>query len=153
MAGDEKKSSDCNCQNLRRAAMVITKLYDDRLAASGLTACQYSLLKALESSSPCSVSALARQIRLDRTTLVRNLKPLEAAGYIADQSTPGERDHKLVLTGRGMDKCKETGSMWKEAQDAVARRLGPENLATLTALLLSIEQMEPRRAGNLMQEE
>lgn len=72
-----KKSSVCNCLNLRRASLSITEIYDHYLAPSQLSVSQFSIPKHVREMAPVSVSELAAEIRLDRTTLVRNLKPLE----------------------------------------------------------------------------
>jgi DNA-binding MarR family transcriptional regulator len=142
MKNSEKQPSMCNCLNLRRASAAITRLYDEKLAPSGLSISQYSLLKHIQFLSPVSVSDLAVIIRLDRTTLVRNLKPLEAASYIADVSKKGARNRQLQLTEKGAEKCSEADRLWVDAQNLIERNMGKENVEKLTSLLLAIEKLE-----------
>ena len=142
MRNSDKQPSMCNCLNLRRASAAITKIYDEKLAPSGLSISQYSLLKHIQFLSPVSVSVLANIIRLDRTTLVRNLKPLEAASYIVDASSKGARNRKLQLTGEGAEKCDEADRLWTDAQNFMDRNLGKENIEKLTSLLSMIEKLE-----------
>ena len=137
----EKSSSPCNCLNLRRAALSMTKLYDDYLVPSGLTVSQFSLLKYVKFLGPLSVSELADKIRLDRTTLVRNLLPLEDAGFIVDVSAPGTRGRALELTKRGVEKYEEAEKLWNNAQDYVGQALGKDDLEQLTSLLTRVENL------------
>jgi hypothetical protein len=69
----KKQPTACNCINLRRASQAITEFYDEILASSGLKISQYLLLRNIKRLGPVSVSSLALEIRLDRTTIVRNL--------------------------------------------------------------------------------
>lgn len=138
----DKNPSICNCLNLRRASAAITKIYDDKLGPSGLTVSQYSLLRHLFYFSPISVSDLAIKIRLDRTTLVRNLKPLESASFLVDVSQEGTRNRQLQLTEKGIEKYKEADVLWNAAQNFIEQKLGIENLEKLTSLLSAIEKLE-----------
>lgn len=142
MKNNEKNPSICNCLNLRRASTAITKIYDEKLGPCGLTVSQYSLLKHLMYLGPVSVSDLAIKIRLDRTTLVRNLKPLEAAAFVIDISQNGSRNRQLQLTEKGIAKYREAEHLWNDAQNFIEQKLGKENLEKLTSFLSVIEKLE-----------
>lgn len=134
-----KKPSPCTCLNLRRASLAITKIYDQKLSPSGLTNSQFSLLKHVKHLGPVSVSDLALEIRLDRTTLVRNLKPLENKGLIIDNSPGGTRNRQLQLTDEGVKCCDSAEVLWQEVQAYIEQKLGKDNLKNLIALLSEIE--------------
>jgi DNA-binding MarR family transcriptional regulator len=137
----DKKPSACNCLNLRRASQAITEVYDKMLAPNGLKISQYSLLKYIKLLNPVSVTDLASNIRLDRTTLVRNLKPLEEKGLITDVSKKGTRNRQLMLTETGIETLNNAASLWQEAQDFMEQYLGKSDLLTLTGLLSKIEAL------------
>lgn len=141
MKNNESKPSICNCLNLRRASATITKLYDEKLAPSGLSVSQYSILKHIKFLGSVSVSELAIKIRLDRTTLVRSLKPLEAASLIIDVSQKGTRNRQLQLTEKGAEKCIEAEDLWNDAQNTIKQKIGKENIEKLTSLLSMIERV------------
>ena len=82
-------SSNCYCANIKRAENKITALYNRHLEKAGITRGQYALLANIERNPGISVSALAETMDLERTTLVRNLKPLEARGLIVDAACKG----------------------------------------------------------------
>ncbi|MGA9947175.1 MAG: MarR family winged helix-turn-helix transcriptional regulator, partial [Xanthobacteraceae bacterium] len=67
----------CNCLALRQAARHVTQIYDQVLAPSGLRATQYSILARLQRKGPMTNNALAAELVMDRTTLGRNILPLE----------------------------------------------------------------------------
>lgn len=138
-----KKSSVCNCLNLRRASLAITEIYDHYLAPSQLSVSQFSILKHIRAIEPVSVSALAAEIRLDRTTLVRNLKPLEQQGLIHDIAQPGTRNRQLCLTAAGKEKIELAHVYWQQAQERIEEQLGLEDTKILQELLLKIEVLEP----------
>jgi DNA-binding MarR family transcriptional regulator len=139
----DKKSSPCNCVNLRRASQAITEVYDDFLKPSNLKIGQFSLLKHIYMLGPINVSDLALAIRLDRTTLVRNLKALEESGFVEDIAPAGTRNRQLKLTVAGIDSYKTAELLWVKAQRYFEEYLGKDNIDTFTALLSKIEAMVP----------
>ena len=68
--------SQCYCMNLRRAANAVTDYYDAVLKDLGVSVSQFSLLLNLARMETANTSELAERVKLDRSTLVRNLKPL-----------------------------------------------------------------------------
>lgn len=139
----DKQPSPCNCLNMRRASQAITEVYDDFLEPSNLKIGQFSLLKHVYDFGPISVSDLALKIRLDRTTLVRNLKPLEEMGFVADIAPEGTRNRQLKLTDRGIKAYKSAEQLWIQAQSYIEEYLGKDNLDIFTALLSKIEALVP----------
>ena len=100
MAEKKRRSSTCHCIQLRRAASRVTERYDMALAPAGLTVGQYSLLAHLERLEPVSVSRLAEELELERTTLVRTLKPVLARHLVADAAEPGRRSRAFPTCPR-----------------------------------------------------
>lgn len=139
----EKQSATCNCINLRRSSQALTEVYDEMLSASGIKINQYLLLNNIKKLGPVSVSSLALEIRLDRTTVVRNLKPLEMKGFIIDLATKGARNRQLKLTDSGLEVLKVAEPLWREAQDFIEQYLGKGDLNTFTILLAKIEALVP----------
>lgn len=139
----KKKSATCNCINLRRASLSITEVYDEMLKSSGLKISQYLLISNIKRLGPVSVSNIALEIRLDRTTIVRNLKPLEERGFIVDVAAKGSRNRQLILTDKGLEVLNVAKPLWLEAQNFIKQYLGEEDMNTLTKLLSKIEALVP----------
>lgn len=136
-----EQQSRCHCINLRRAANAVTDYYDRALADTGITVSQYSLLSNIGKIEPCSVAELSRLVRLERTTLVRNLKLLYEAEWIQNDAAPGSRKGKIHLTDAGRKLAAAAKVRWLEAQEDIEAFLGEEELRLLTDCLLKLEQL------------
>ncbi|MDR0434896.1 MAG: MarR family winged helix-turn-helix transcriptional regulator [Gracilibacteraceae bacterium] len=131
----------CSCINLRRAANAITEHYDRLLEAGGLTVNQYSLLKNLKRLGVCSTSDLAVHVGLERTTLVRTIKPLFAKGYMEDISPVEARNRQIQVTANGAEVLEVCEPLWEKAQKSVEEKIGAENVPVLMQMLSMLEEM------------
>lgn len=122
----------CACNQLRRATRPITALYESALAPSGLKATQLPILVALGSAGDLSVSTLADALSLDRTTLTRNLKVLEARGLIrTGESADDARVRMVSLTLEGAAVLATALERWEAMQIVVEERFGRARLSAL----------------------
>jgi DNA-binding MarR family transcriptional regulator len=129
----------CNCLALRQAARHITQIYDQFLAASGLRTTQYSILARLQRKGPMTINALAAELVMDRTTLGRNILPLERDGLIA--VGPGKSDRRskeLRLTGAGVARFGSALKGWQQAQARFEAAFGAKRAETLRTLLQQV---------------
>src|SRR5499425_3504027 len=111
------KPEVCNCLALRQASRHITQFYDQLLAPSGLRTTQFSILIRLKRAGPMTINALAKALVMDRTTLGRNILPLEREGLI--DVVPGKRDRRskeLQLSEAGAARLRTALKGWAEAQ-------------------------------------
>jgi DNA-binding MarR family transcriptional regulator len=121
--------------------VAVTDYYDRLLRGAGITLNQFSLLKNLRDIGIASVSRLANHVGLDRSTLVRGLKPLFKAGYIEDISQAGKRDNQMRLTPLGSQVVDAAIPLWEQAQEGVLKQIGEDDLATLNRLLSKMEML------------
>ena len=121
----------CAVLNLRRAARAVTSRYEDEMRPLGLKATQFSLLVASALRGPINVSQLAELMVMDRTTLTRNLKPLQKQGLL--QVVPGRdrRTRAVTLTAAGEKRLEQALPLWERAQHTVVEGLGQERFAGL----------------------
>lgn len=128
--------SACACLNLRMAARALTQMYDAHLAASGLKATQFSILSAIGLAGPLPLSRLAALLVMDRTTLTRNLGPLERDGLIAvGRDRQDRRRREAELTAKGRARLGLAFPLWQEAQRRFLERFGRERWRELRATL------------------
>jgi DNA-binding MarR family transcriptional regulator len=136
----------CHCTVARRAARAITALYDRMLEPTGLTAPQLSLLRNLQRQGPLSITRLARVLHLDRTTLARNVRPLEQARWVTFRArTEDQRERVVELTASGGKGLERADALWGQAQREVESRVGAERLRVLREVLVELEALESRR--------
>jgi len=129
----EDVTQRCTAGRLLRAARRITREYDDALRPVDLTIAQFGLLNAVGRFEPDSISELADLLALDRTTLSRNLKPLEKAGLIFRGEEGDGRRRRLLLTTLGVRRLEEAYPLWQEVQNRIEGRLREDGLSQLTA--------------------
>lgn len=139
----ELSPSACTCFAVRRAARHLTQSYDRFLAPTGLRTTQFSLLSVLRRTGPRSIQTLAGEMGLDRTTLGRNLRPLERDGLVAIGVDPADRRGRaLSITEAGRTKLEAAQALWKQAQSRFNETYGPEQTQHLHAMLDSLSTIE-----------
>jgi DNA-binding MarR family transcriptional regulator len=128
-------ATDCTCLNLRKASRVITQLFDQVLQPSGILANQFTLLAALSVAQSVSITRLAQELVMDRTTLTRNLKPLEREGLIRIEPGQDQRVRVVSLTKKGRAALAKALPLWQQAQTKVIEELGQDRWQTLLSYL------------------
>lgn len=150
VATDSWMRTTCFSTSVRRIDRVLTRFYDEALRPSGLTTGQYSLLSTLgRAPAAISVSQLAEGIDLDRSTLSRNLAPLERDGFILSTEGTDRRARHVTITPRGREKLDATRPLWRAAQDHIETLTGDarvERLLSELADLVSPIRHDPERS-------
>ena len=134
MIKDTTIATLCNCAKLRAATRVVTRQYDEALKPTGLKANQLTMLIAISIMQPVSISDLASTLSMDRTTLTRNLTPLEKENLITLEAGVG-RTRNISLTEIGRVKVDHAKPLWNQAQNNIKKKLGKENLQHLSDIL------------------
>jgi DNA-binding MarR family transcriptional regulator len=139
MSDDSPRFHECNCQAIRQAARHVTQFYDQLFAPIGLRATQYAILSRLRREGPMSINALAAMLVMDRTTLGRNILPLERDGLIeVGRSDTDRRRHELRLTEAGIALHRAALQHWEEAQKRFSDVFGDARAAALRDLLREV---------------
>jgi DNA-binding MarR family transcriptional regulator len=116
----------CASLNLRRAARVITRHYDRALRSAGVTATQLPLLAAINSGVNTSISSLADELDLERSSVSRELDGLGRLSLIEFSSGIDKRATAITLTARGHKTLAAAFAAWQEAHDAITAAYGNE---------------------------
>src|SRR5262245_42005937 len=140
-------AATCAAAALRRADRMVTQFYARDLASSGLEPTQFTLLTACEVAGDASITALADTLVMDRTTLARNLKPLEREGLVRvvvgdEQGGRSDRRVRVVqLTEQGREALRQALPLWEEAQARVVGGLGQDRLGYLLQEIAALEML------------
>lgn len=130
---------ECNCFALRQAARHVTQIYERHLGAVGLTAAQFTLLAKLARTPNATMTELADAMVMERTTLVRALKPLQRDGLVVAE--PAEHDSRTFLfslTPKGETTFDQAALAWRAAQDEFEQKFGHARAKALRAELFGI---------------
>ena len=130
---------DCNCLAARQAARHITQFYDQYLVSSGLRTTQFSILAKLRRLGPMTINRLAAEMVMDRTTLGRNILPLERDGLIAvEQGSSDRRSKELRVTKAGEARFRAGVKGWVQAQRQFEKAFGAKRTADMRDLLQAV---------------
>jgi len=132
----------CVCFNLRKAARVITQIYDDVMRPLGYRATQMTLLGVISRHEAMTVKVLAGFIDSDPTTLLRNLRLLEKDGLVHFQAGEDRRERKVSLTEKGLQVLGRAYPLWKKTQTRITDLVGKGRLNQLLKdLSVALERM------------
>lgn len=116
------------CFALRKASRAVTQLYDRALEPAGIRSTQFTLLVTMASVSARTLTEMANVLVMDRTTLTRNLKPLEKLNFIQTVEARDRRSKAYALTEAGRDALARGIPLWENAQEKVHTSLGSERV-------------------------
>lgn len=125
----------CHWNRLRRATRAVTRLYDEALQGTDLTVTQFSLMRSISRLDSPYISSLAEATGLERSTLGRNLRPLEKAGLVQFSQGDDARQRVVKLSRKGRKTLEDAVPQWQMAQDQMATILTDKQLAELEVLL------------------
>jgi DNA-binding MarR family transcriptional regulator len=128
---DLLKLRGCACFNLRKSARAVTQFYDRILKPSGLRGTQFTLLAAIAMNESMNISNLAQALVMERTTLTRNLRPLERQGLIKISRGEDQRSREVTLATEGSQRLAAALPLWSQAQDRLQKGLGLQRLRHL----------------------
>ena len=113
----------------------VAQLYDAEVGKTGLRGTQYSLLSYVAKLGPIRPVDLAGAMKVDASTLTRNLRPLISAGFVTLDAGSDARSRLVNVTASGRDKRQEAQRRWRVAQEALNARLGAARVVALHAML------------------
>jgi DNA-binding MarR family transcriptional regulator len=129
--------------NLRKTVRAVTQAYDDAFRPLGLRGTQFSLLAAIRVLGPITVNRLAEPIVMDRTTLTRNLRPLEKQGLVRINPGKDKREREVTLTTEGTKMLAQAVPIWKDVQARLTANMGKDRVtALLTGLRAAVDAVK-----------
>src|SRR6201982_3755793 len=124
-------SRTCIAVRLRLLNRVVSNFYDDALRPLGLKVSQLNILIVTAKLGLARPAQVCDFLQLDTSTLSRNVKPLQAHGWL--EVVPGEdaRAQPFRLTAQGKRLIEKAVPAWEEAQHRATELLGNEGIALL----------------------
>ena len=137
------KAEECYCFAVRSASRHVSQFYDQFLIPVGLRTTQFSILAKLKRRGPLTINTLAEEMVMDRTTLGRNILPLERDGLIQVEPVLTDRRAKeLHLTNAGEKRLQAGFKAWANAQSQFEATFGAKRAAELRAMLRAVVASE-----------
>lgn len=135
-------AADCGNFKLRKAARVVTRVYERFTREAGLKPSQFSLLVALGLHGPVEMTRLAETMGMERTSLTRNLRPLEKDGLVSVVPGRDRRTRAVDLTRHGRECLAQALPAWRQAQAYMAEQLGEQGWDELRRSLAGAASVE-----------
>jgi DNA-binding MarR family transcriptional regulator len=134
---DMSSMENCVCFNLRWVSRVVAQFFVGELNHHGLLPTQTPILGLLAARPEASMAEVSDWLGMDRTTLVRNLRPLERDGLV--KANGKGRGHKvsLTLTPKGKAALGKFIPDWRAAQGKIVKTLGAKRW---TEILTDLER-------------
>ncbi|HEX9781662.1 MAG TPA: MarR family winged helix-turn-helix transcriptional regulator, partial [Opitutaceae bacterium] len=124
---------NCVCFNLRRVARVVTQFFDAEMRRHGIRSTQGTLLSALHIAGTSTMADLSEFLGMERTTLLRNLRPLQRDGLVSVDGGGQGGFVELSLTAKGRKLIEKLSPAWESAQRTAVQVLGEERWSAVLA--------------------
>jgi DNA-binding MarR family transcriptional regulator len=121
----------CYCHAAKGSARLLSRIYDRHLSSVGINIQQLTILSMILHNPGMLMADLAHQMIMERTTLVRALKPLQEAGFVESESTGTGRTLSLTISRTGKEKVLAARPHWREAQREVETKIGVKQAEAL----------------------
>ena len=130
---------------------MLTRIYDEALRPSGLRMSQVSVLVAIArfGEHGAKIGALADVLAMERTTLTRNIAPLERGGLLRVARDPEDARARILLLTRAGERAIEAAfPLWQAAQRRVRDAVGGGRLDEYNAEMTAMLSAVSARAGD-----
>ncbi|MCA6113606.1 winged helix-turn-helix transcriptional regulator [Bradyrhizobium sp. WSM 1738] len=131
---DYMAAAGCFCLASRQAARKITRLYDSYMQEAGVRITQFTILSQLMLRGDMPIGKLATILGMERTTLTRNLGPLEQQKWISVKAGEDPRARMIGITAQGRGVVRRSFPFWSKAQAHIGKLLGADGQAALKLL-------------------
>ena len=135
---DFRHQPDCACFNLQKATRAVSQYYSKFLRPSGLRGTQFTILRVLAAVDSGNITNLANIMVVDRTTLTRNLRPLEKRKLVKIVTGQDQRSREVRLTKKGKNTLMIAIPLWEEAQKRFSEKLSKEEFQNIFKMMSSI---------------
>ncbi|MFU8816088.1 MAG: MarR family winged helix-turn-helix transcriptional regulator [Pseudomonadales bacterium] len=134
--------SHCVSNNLHKTARAVSRIYAEEMRPAGLARSQFAILGHLQHNGTMAITELAGRLYMERTTLTRNLKPLEQAGLVVRSLDEADaRVKRVAITAAGRRKLKQARGLWRKAQARVLKRFGEQQWRELEDSLRTLRRL------------
>ena len=140
-------ATECPAVRVREVSRLLARVYDAALRPVGLQSSQLSVLVAVArfGESGAKVGLLANRLVMERTTLTRNIQPLEKAGLLRVSRSPDDARARVITLTRAGERMIETAfPLWERATERVRALLGARRLDALRAELAGVIEVAPQ---------
>jgi DNA-binding MarR family transcriptional regulator len=109
----------------------MTKFFDAELRRHGIRATQSTILLALKARESWTMAELSDALGIERTSLIRNLQPLQRDGLATVEGGGRGGRVELAVTTKGRKQIEKIMPAWRAAQNAAVKTLGEQRWSSI----------------------
>ena len=119
-------AENCLFAKTRKVSRYVTNMYTKALKEIDVTPVQYSMLTAILILKESNINTLSSALKMDRTTINRNLKPLIRDGLVYVNESEDRRERIIQITKYGNETYNKGYKNWKQVQEELKETLGDD---------------------------
>jgi DNA-binding MarR family transcriptional regulator len=124
-------ASDCIAVRVRLINRVVTAIYDQALRPHGLRVSQGNILVAVGRVGEARPTDVCRVLRLEKSTLSRDVEIMKAKGWLESDPPLGGRNQILRVTTAGIELLDRCRPAWESAQARARQLIGDPGIDAL----------------------
>ncbi|MDA1349002.1 MAG: MarR family winged helix-turn-helix transcriptional regulator [Chloroflexi bacterium] len=144
LAKSREFAAQCPAFHLRKVARAVTRVFDDMLQPCGIRATQLHILNSVLLADPPTITHVADNLVMDRTTLTRNLQPLDRLGLLTVAPGEDRRTRVLQVTVEGKQVMAEAFAIMEDAREQMERFIGQATVDGLHEHLAKVLEVARR---------
>jgi DNA-binding MarR family transcriptional regulator len=114
----------CVCTSIRKAARILARTYDARLAPSGMNVTQLAVMRAVLRHPNEPLARIAADLGMDRTSMYRAIGALQKRQWITPRDGTDNRSRSVSVTKRGELALTRADPGWERTQIDIVDRFG-----------------------------
>src|SRR2546428_9343813 len=114
---------NCVCFNLRWVTRAVTQFYDAEMRRHGIRPTQGPILESLKAKDGWNMAKLSDWLGMERTTLVRNLRPLQRDRLVRVSGGGRGRLVEMAINAKGRKQIEKLTPALKSALRGAAKNL------------------------------
>jgi DNA-binding MarR family transcriptional regulator len=120
----DRVARECVAVRVRLINRVISSIYDEAFRPHGLRVSQGNILLAVAQMGEARPVTICRALRLEKSTLSRDLDLMRKNGWLTSEPPDGGRNQTLRLTRQGLDLLRRVQPAWEHAQTEAKQLIG-----------------------------
>ena len=139
----ERMARECIAVRVRLINRVITAVYDEALRPSALRISQANILTALAYLGATRPAMISRVLRIEKSTLSRDLELMKKKGWLESEPPDGGRRQTIRLTPLGAKLLAKIEPSWERAQAEAKALIGNDGEQALRQIAARLGFGEP----------
>jgi DNA-binding MarR family transcriptional regulator len=134
----DRIARDCIAVRVRLINRVVTAIYDEALRPHGFRVSQGNILVAVARGGEARPANICRLLRLEKSTLSRDVEVMKAKGWLESDPPTGGRNQVIRVTPAGLELLARSLPAWEAAQAEATLLIGEAGVDSLKRIAANL---------------